>query len=188
MTLIGSLPAIAVCPAALRQTLRTACTLPRSASERMRLRKPPALPRDGSCEPLDIDGGASSLAAPSNGTTLTRLESNRIQLPPLRPARNGRPRHPPSAAEKTQTPTLCNRQSVGKPDSRSSHRFASCDGWVPRGRRRTWRHALPRTVSNRMRSATSPEFARVGCCEPFDIDGPARRLPRRLLPCLTMSA
>ena len=93
MTLIVSHPAIARCPAALWQTKRAARTLPRSASERMRLRKSPSLPRVGCCEPLHIDGVASSLAAPSNGTTFTRLESNRIQRLPLRPARSEQATH-----------------------------------------------------------------------------------------------
>ncbi len=79
----------------------------------------------------------------------------------------GEPRHPRSAVDS---------RSSGKPNAFGSHRFASRDRWVPRGRRRA-AHAFCHA-----RSATGwarllrRRFARVGCCEPLHIDDRASSL------------
>jgi hypothetical protein len=47
-----------------------------------------------------------------------------------------------------------------KPRERGSHRFASRDCWMPRGRCHA-QQILPRAVSNRVRSGASPALARI---------------------------
>ncbi len=69
----GSRPATA--GGAPRPTPRTAGAVPTLVSNRVRSDRPPALAPVGCCEPFEIDGGGSSLAAPAKETTLAGLES-----------------------------------------------------------------------------------------------------------------